>query len=102
MENIGINWQNKQQVKEEIKDFVSDLRDEFIDEKQKNPELYEHDYIVEAISFSSYAMDAKKAECVALAFDLSPFDCSELLEQRYNSWEAMAFDAIYQEYQNQE
>ena len=110
MENTGINWQTlehlislplsryKQQVKEEIKIFIYNLRDELINEKQKNPELCEHDYIFQAISSCSYTINTKKAECVALAFDVSPFDCSELTGERYNNWESIAFDVIYQEY----
>ena len=102
MENTEINWENKQQVKEEIKSFVSDLRDEFMNERQKNPKIYEHDFIIKEICFSSYTTDDKKAQCVALAFDVSPFDSGILTEIRYNSWEPMAFDAIYREYFNQE
>lgn len=101
MENTEINWNEPQQVRQDIQDFVSDLKDEYQYEKTDNPQLDEHDFIFESIDNSEYCFVNYKAEKVARAFDLDPFGVSEWSGDRYNSWNQMAFMAIYNEYFNQ-
>ena len=49
MRKTKIDWQNEYQVREEIKNFVSNLRNEFINQKKENPNINEYEYIIESI-----------------------------------------------------
>lgn len=101
MNTQEINWDDPIEVRKEVKDFVSDLKNEFINEQKDNPQLNEHDYVWEKIDGYSLVFYTWKAEKVSLAFDLSPFSYSELTGEKFNGWEQIAFEVIYNEYFNQ-
>ena len=101
MNTQEINWDDPIEVRKEVRDFVSDLKNEFINEQKDNPQLNEHDYVWEKIDGYSLVIYTWKAEKVSLAFDLDPFGYSELTGERFNGWEQIAFEVIYNEYFNQ-
>jgi hypothetical protein len=101
MNTQEINWDNPNEVKEEVKRFVSELKNDFINEQKDNPQLDEHDYVFERMDGYSLVIYTWKAKKVSLAFDLDPFGYSNLTEERFNGWEQVAFDVIYTEYFNQ-
>jgi len=94
MKNYDLDYTNEYQVRNYINTTVCDM----ISDDLKN---YECDYeealfeIVDSLSDVIYTYQAQK---VAEAFGISPFDESEFTGERFNSYNEMAFEAIYNTY----
>lgn len=102
MKNLDLNYENAYQVRNYITNVIvpqinEDLKDYDSDECIQHDALYE---IINELSDVIYTYQAKK---ISEAFDISPFDCSEMTGERYNSFNEIAFDVIMDEfnYQNQ-
>jgi len=94
MKNLQLDYQNQYEVRNYITNVIveqinEDLKDYDSDEDSQYDALFE---IINGLSDVIYNYQAQK---VAEAFDLSPFDCSESTGDRYNSYNEMAFDVIY-------
>ena len=94
MKNLELDYANEYQVRNYINTTVCDM----ISEDLKN---YDCDYeealfeIIDGLSDVIYNYQAQK---VAEAFGLSPFDNSEMTGERFTSYNQMAFEAIYNTY----
>jgi hypothetical protein len=102
MKNLELNYENAYQVRNYITNVIvpqinEDLKDYDSDECIQHDALFE---IINGLSDVIYNYQAKK---VAEAFDVSPFNHSEMTGERYNSFNEIAFDVIMDEfnYQNQ-
>ena len=96
MKNLQLDYTNEYAVRNYINTTVCDMISE--DLKQ-----YDCDYetalfeIIDGLSDVIYTYQAQK---VAEAFGISPFDDSEFTGERFNSYNQMAFEAIYNTYNN--
>ena len=93
MKNLNLDYENQYAVRNHINTIVCDQ----ISEDLKNYDDYQ-DGLYEIINGLSDVIYNYQAQKVAEAFDLSPFDCSESTGDRYNSYNEMAFDVIYNAY----
>ena len=93
MKNLNLDYENQYAVRNYINTIVCDQ----ISEDLKNYDDY-HDGLYEIINGLSDVIYNYQAQKVAEAFGLSPFDHSESTGERYNSYNEMAFDAIYDTY----
>jgi len=94
MKNLELDYTNEYQVRNYINTTVCDM----ISEDLKD---YDCDYeealfeIIDGLSDVIYNYQAQK---VAEAFGLNPFDESEFTGERFTSYNQMAFEAIYNTY----
>ena len=100
MKNLELDYENAYQVRNYITNVIvpqinEDLKDYDSDENSQYDGLYE---IINGLSDVIYTYQAKK---VSEAFDVSPFDHSEITGERFHSCYEMAFDVIMKEFDNQ-
>jgi C-terminal processing protease CtpA/Prc len=100
MKNLNLDYENAYQVRnyitnEVVEQINEELKGYDSDEDSQYDALYE---IINDLSDVIYNYQAKK---VAEAFDISPFDYSEITGDRYNSFNEISFDVIMNEYNNQ-
>jgi C-terminal processing protease CtpA/Prc len=100
MKNLELNYENAYQVRnyitnEVVQQINEDLKYYDSDEDSQHDALYE---IINGLSDVIYNYQAKK---VSEAFDISPFDYSEVTGDRFNSFNEIAFDVIMDEFNNQ-
>ena len=94
MKNLELDYTNEYEVRNYINTTVCDI----ISEQLKD---YDCDYeealfqIIDGLSDVIYTYQAQK---VSEAFGLSPFEYSDWTGERYNSYNQMAFEAIYNTY----
>ena len=94
MKNLELDYTNEYEVRNYINTTVCDI----ISEQLKD---YDCDYeealfqIIDGLSDVIYNYQAQK---VSEAFGLSPFEYSDWTGERYNSYNQMAFEAIYNTY----
>jgi hypothetical protein len=98
MKNLQLDYENKYEVRNYIINVVVPQIEEDL---EQYPSDTQDDYIFEVINGLSDVIYTYQAQKVSEAFDMSPFDESEMTGERYNSFNEMAFDAIYQEWNNQ-
>ena len=100
MENQELNYNDSYAVRnyvinEVVPQINEDLKDYDSDEDSQHDGLFE---IINGLSDVIYNYQARK---VSEAFDVSPFDCSEMTGDRFRSFNEMAFDVIMSEFNNQ-
>ena len=98
MKNLQLDYENAYQVRNYINTTVCDS----ISEDLKNYDEGDYsDALFDIINDLSDVIYNYQAQKVAEAFGLSPFDHSEFTGERFNSYNEMAFEAIYETYNNQ-
>lgn len=102
MKNLELDYENAYQVRNYITNVIvpqinENLKDYDSDENSQYDALFQ---IINGLSDVIYNYQAKK---VSEAFDISPFDYSEMTGQRYDSFNEISFDVIMDEFncQNQ-
>jgi C-terminal processing protease CtpA/Prc len=100
MENLELNYDDSYAVRnyvinELVPQINEDLKDYDSDEDSQYEALYE---IINDLSDVIYNYQSRK---VSEAFDISPFECSDITGDRYTSYNEMAFDVIMSEFNNQ-
>lgn len=94
MKNLELDYTNEYQVRNYINTTICDIISE--DLKTYDCDYYEALFqIIGGLGDVIYTYQAKK---VAEAFGINPFDESEMTGERYNSYNQMAVDAIYNAY----
>jgi len=94
MKNLELDYTNEYQVRNYINTTVCDM----ISEDLKNYECEYEEALFEIIDSLSDVIYNYKAQKVAEAFGLSPFDNSEMTGERFTSYNEMAFETIYNTY----
>jgi len=100
MKNLQLDYENAYQVR----NYISNEVVEQINEDLKNydsDEDSQYDALFEIINDLSDVIYNYQAQKVAEAFNVSPFDHSEMTGDRFNSFNEMAFEIIMNEYNNQ-
>jgi C-terminal processing protease CtpA/Prc len=100
MKNLELNYDDSYAVRnyvinEVVPQINEDLKDYDSDEDSQHEALYE---IINDLSDVIYNYQARK---ISEAFDVTPFDESELTGEKYNSFNEIAFDVIMSEFNNQ-
>ena len=100
MKNLELDYQNAYQVRNHITNVIvpqinEDLKEYDSDEDSQYDALFE---IINGLSDVIYNYQARK---VSEAFDVSPFDNSEMTGERFNSFNEIAFEVIMNEFDNQ-
>jgi hypothetical protein len=100
MKNLELNYEDSYAVRNYITNEVvpqinEDLKDYDSDEDSQYDALFE---IINDLSDVIYNYQARK---ISEAFDVTPFDESELTGEKYNSFNEIAFDVIMSEFNNQ-
>lgn len=94
MENSNLDYENKYSVIDYVQKTLVPQIDEDLKDYQGNKDdaVFE---IIDGLSDVIYNYQAKK---ISEALGFSPFDKSEFTGECYNSYNEMAFEAIYTEY----
>lgn len=95
MKNVQLDYTNQFEVRNYINTTVVELIKEDLNDcpsEDQDDCLYE---IIDGLSDVIYNYQAQK---VAEAFDMSPFDESEMSGERFTSYNQMAFEVILQAY----
>ena len=94
MNNLDLDYANEYEVRNYINTTVCDM----ISEDLKEYECNEDDALFEIIDGLSDVIYNYQAQKVAEAFGLSPFDYSDWTGERFTSYNQMAFEAIFNAY----
>ena len=98
MKNLELDYTNEYQVRNYINTVVVPQIEEALEEY---PSYTQDDYIFDVINELSDVIYTYQAQKVAEAFGMSPFDESDMTGERYNSFNEMSFDAIYNAWSNE-
>jgi len=97
MKNLQLDYTNEYEVRNYINTTVCDM----ISEDLKNYDCDYNDALFEIIDGLSDVIYNYQAQKVAEAFGMDAFGESEITGDRFNSYNEMAFEAIYNTYNNQ-
>jgi hypothetical protein len=98
MKNFQLDYTNEYEVRNYINTVVVAQIEEDL---EQYPADTQDDYIFEVIEGLSDVIYNYQAQKVAEAFGLSPFDESEFTGERFNSYNEMAMEAIYNAWNNE-
>ena len=94
------NWDNKYQVKEMVENDIEMLLDVLLNEYDWETLDDVQDNIWEVVDGMGNVIYNYRAEKIARAFDMCPFEKSPITGDNFNSWNEMSFEVYYNELYN--
>lgn len=102
MNTLEINWENKTEVRAEVKEYVDYMSEAFkTDYLSYDEDADEEEAIHVMIDGSQYCIYTYYAKQIAWAFDIDVFGESEMTGERYRSYEHIAYEVLYNLYWNE-